>query len=345
VTLTGPGGTGKTRLALRAGAEVIERFRDGVWFVDLASITDPDLVPSAIAETLGLKDPSGPPLLSLARYLSDKEMLLVLDNFEQVPGASPHISRLLREAPMLRVLVTSRAALHLYGEQELPVPPLEVPPIGSRLSVGVVSGFSGVGLFVDRARAVQPAFAVTEANASAVATIAYRLDGLPLAIELAAARVKVLNPEAILARLGQALTLLSSGAGDLPARQQTLRGAISWSYHLLTPLECRLFERMAVFMGGATVEAIEAVCGPAEELGGPVLDGLARLVDHSLVVLDPEGARFRMLETIREFALERLEDGAEAGLLRRRHAEALLAIAEEAAPHPPAAIRHSGSTA
>jgi predicted ATPase/class 3 adenylate cyclase len=331
LTLTGPGGTGKTRLALESGEALLDRFVDGVFLVDLSPITDPSLVPSAVAEALKVRgEPNRPIVESLADHLADRELLLVLDNFEQVADAAPVVQQLLDAAPQLQVLVTSRVPLHLYGEREFPVPPLALPDPRHPPGPDALTQFEAVALFIDRATAVKPSFRVTNENAPAVAEITARLEGLPLAIELAASRVKLLSPEAMLARLGQRLPLLTGGARDLPERQRTLRGAIEWSHDLLDEAERRLFARLAAFAGGWTLEAAEAVCGD----GLDVLDGLGSLVDKSLIRGDDEDGepRFDMLETIREYAAERLATSEEEADIRRRHAELFRSLAEEAGP-------------
>ncbi len=336
LTLTGPGGTGKTRLALHLAAEVVDQFPDGVCFVPLAPVTDRDLVASTIATTLGVQESGGRrPLEGLLEYLREKQILLLLDNFEQVVAAAPLLSELLKVSLGLKVVVTSRAVLHTSGEQEFPVPPLRLPDPKHLPGIESLSQYEAVALFIQRAVAVKPDFAVTNENAPAVAEITSRLDGLPLAIELAAARAKLLPPQAMLARLQHRLSLLGGGARDLPARQQTLRGAIAWSYDLLDEGGRRLMARCSVFVGGCGLDEAEAVCGPADELGREVLDGLAGLVDQSLLRQHEERGepRFLMLETIREFALEHLEASGEADEIRRRHALAFLAIAERAEPH------------
>ena len=282
LTLTGPGGIGKTRLALQVGGEVLHAFRDGVWFVDLAPLTDPEQVASAIAATLGVKDAGGQPVLErLTTFLQGKHLLLLLDNFEQLIAAAPIVADLLRAAPQLTVLVTSRVVLHLYGEHEYPVPPLTLPDPQQRVSLETVSQYEAVTLFIQRALAVKPDFHVTNETAPAVAEICVRLDGLPLAIELAAARIKLFAPQALLARLEQRLKTLTGGARDLPARHQTLRAALDWSYHLLTADEQHLFARLGVFVGGWTLEAVTAVCMDAGTVQDDVLDVLASLVEQS----------------------------------------------------------------
>ncbi|MGH2358181.1 MAG: ATP-binding protein, partial [Candidatus Limnocylindria bacterium] len=335
VTLTGPGGTGKTRLALQVAAERLGRYADGAFFVELAPIGDPGLVPSAIASVLGIGEAFDRPLVeTLAESVKDRELLLVLDNFEQVTDAAPMITDLLAAAPRLHVLATSRAVLHLHGEHEYAVPTLRIPDLAKLPAAEALSHYEGVALFVERAMAVRSDFAITNESAPAVAEIVARLDGLPLAIELAAAKVKLFAPDAILGRLGSRLAFLSGGARNLPARQQTLRQAIDWSYALLPAAEQSLLRHLAVFVGGWTLDAAEAVGRPAE-LGLDALDGVAALLDQSLIRREETTLgepRFAMLETIREFALERLAESVEADELRRRHAEHFVAVAEQAEP-------------
>ncbi|HUG38092.1 MAG TPA: AAA family ATPase, partial [Candidatus Limnocylindrales bacterium] len=332
LTLTGPGGTGKTRLALQVAAELIDHFADGVFFVPLAPISDPGLVASTVALTLGIRDPGGRPVLeNLREHLRDRQILLVLDNFEQILLAAPLVGELLAVCRGLKVLVTSRAPLELRGEQEFPVPPLALPDPKHPPPIEALGQYGAVALFIERATAIRPDFAVTNDNAPAVAEICVRLDGLPLAIELAAVWIRLLSPQAMLTRLERRLPLLTGGARDLPARQQTLRGAIAWSYDLLDEGERALFRRLAIFVGGCTLEAAEAVCNPEGDLGLDVLDGVASLVAKSLLRQEegPEGEpRFGMLETIREYGLEQLEADATRG----RHAAFFLAFAEEAEP-------------
>jgi predicted ATPase/class 3 adenylate cyclase len=322
LTLTGPGGSGKSRLALRVAADLLPRYRDGAWFVDLSSVTDPALVPAALAKALGVPEAPGRPILDeVKEHLRHRELLLVVDNFEQVAEAGPVLEELLMAAPRLGTMATSRVVLSLRGEQEYAVPPL--PAV------------EAVRLFCERAVAADPRFALTEQNAPVVAEIAARLDGLPLAIELAASRIKVLTPTQILARLERRLSILTSGARSLPERQRTLRAAIAWSYDLLDPVERRLFARLSVFTGGWTFESAEAVCDP-EALGVDALDGLTSLVDKSLVrrVESPgRPPRFAMLETIREFGREQLEACGDLTLALRRHADHFLDLAVEAEPH------------
>ncbi|MGO9180988.1 MAG: ATP-binding protein [Candidatus Limnocylindrales bacterium] len=333
LTLTGPGGTGKTRLSLQLAADVSEEFPDGVFFVPLASVTDPRHLAPAILLSVGLQDSDArAPEERLTEYLRDRRALLVLDNFEQLTGAAPVVAELLRAAANVRVLVTSRAALHVSGEQEYQVPPLGLPDPHDALGPAALSQYEAVALFIERAVAVRPDFQVTNDNAPAVAEICARLDGLPLAIELAAARIKLLPPQALLVRLGHRLDLLAGGARDLPERQQTLRGAIAWSHELLSEASRRLFARFSIFVGGCTLEAAEEVCGPG--LGIDVLEGLADLVDQSLVRQDEVDGepRFAMLATIREFGLERLVSSGEADAKAGGHASAYLSLAERAAP-------------
>jgi len=348
VTLTGPGGTGKTRLALQVAAERLSRYRDGAFFVELAPITDPGLVVSAIAGVLGVREAADRSLAeTLGEALRDQEILLVLDNFEQVVDAAPRVTELLAAAAHLQVLITSRAVLHVHGEHELPVPPLRIPDPSHLPQLDVLSQFEGVALFLERATAVRPDFAINAESAPAIAEIVARLDGLPLAIELAAAKAKLFGAEAILGRLGSRLAFLGGGARDLPARQQTLRQAIDWSYSLLAPTEQALARRLGVFVGGWTVETAEAVCDTRQLDLDPV-DALASLVDQSLVRREEAERgepRFLMLETIREFALDRLDAAGETSDLRRRHAQEFLDQAEKAEPNltqDPATIERVG---
>ena len=348
LTLTGPGGTGKTRFSLQIAAAAADDYPDGVWFVALEPVRDPDLVAPTIARTLGLAD-NRRQLETLAEHIGTGRMLFVLDNFEQVVAAGPVVADLLRRCPYVTVLVTTRIALRVSGEQELPVPGLPAPPDTSRLSeierlnlprglrefdLAALNQFEAVRLFIARAGAVRPGFAVTNANAPAVAGIAARLHGMPLAIELAAARVKLLTPDQILARLEHHLALLTAGARDLPERQQTLRGAIDWSVDLLDPPAKRLMARLSVFRGGVELEMAERVCGPADDLGEDVVDVLGALVDQSLVRVDDGAAdpRFTMLETIREYAAEQLAAAGETDAIAERHGLAYLELAERAAP-------------
>jgi predicted ATPase/class 3 adenylate cyclase len=333
VTLTGPGGTGKTRLSLQVASSVADRYADGVTFVPLGLIAAMELVLPTIAHEVGLPDRGGAqPMERLKAHLGERTSLLVLDNFEQILGAGPAVAELLAAAPNLSVLVTSRSPLHVYGEHEFPVPPMNVPDPSRLPPLAALSQYESVALFVDRARAAVPSFEVTNENAPAVAEVCFRLDGLPLAIELAAARIKLLTPQQMLDRLGQSLALLAGGSRDLPARQQTLRGAIEWSYDLLDDGDRRIFAVFALFVGGATLEAIDAICA---EPGLDVFDCLASLVDKSLIrrTDSPDGEiRFSMLDTIREYAAERLAQSGRREELRNRHAQWYLDLAERVQP-------------
>jgi predicted ATPase/class 3 adenylate cyclase len=342
VTLTGPGGTGKTRLGLQVAAELLDLFADGVFFINLAPIRDPSLIASAIAPPLGLQDAGDRPLAErLQEHLRHKQLLLLLDNFEHLLPAAPLVAELLAGCPRLKVLVTSRAALHLRGEKEFPVPPLSLPDPAHLPPVAALSQYAAVELFIQRAADVKPDFAVTNENAPAVVEICHRLDGLPLAIELAAARIKLLSPQALLAQLERCLPMLTGGARDLPARQQTLRSAIGWSYDLLEEPEQKLFRRLSAFVGGFSLEAAEAVCHGEPDQKLELLDGIASLVDKSLLLQvagpDPDSAseaRFTMLETIREFGQECLTQSEEAEPIRRQHARFFLALAEAERDRP-----------
>ncbi|MDQ3937963.1 MAG: adenylate/guanylate cyclase domain-containing protein, partial [Chloroflexota bacterium] len=332
LTLTGPGGTGKTRLSLQLAADASEDFPDGVFFVALDSLRDPALVPSTIAASIGLRERDAPPLESLIEYLRDKHALLVLDNMEQIVQAGGVVARLLRELRELKIIVTSRIVLRVYGEQEFQVPPLGLPSAArAKTSAEEAARSEAVRLFVERAMAATPTFRLTDENAATVIDICRRLDGLPLAIELAAARTRILSVEQLRARLDRSLRLLTGGARDLPARQQTLRGAIEWSHALLSEPDRRLFLRFAVFAGGAFLNEAEVVCGPPEELSQDVLEGLSSLADNSLMRSMPAGhedPRFAMLATIREYAHERMVEAGEAEEMTRRHALTYLQVVE-----------------
>jgi len=323
LTLTGAGGAGKTRLAVAAAAAVADHFAAGVQFVGLAAIKDPDLVVTAVAKALDIQPVAHRtvPQLIGEQLREAGPFLLVLDNFEHVLPAAAAVAEILAACPSLKILVTSRASVRIYGEQEFPVRPLELN--------------SALELFVQRATAVRPSFALTAANTAAIRGICSRLDGLPLAIELAAARTKVLSPSAILERLQSRLQLLTGGALDLPARQQTLRNTIDWSHDLLNEVEQKLFRRLAVFAGGCTLEAAEAVCNTRRDLGIDPFDGLSSLVDKNLIQRSERAEsepRFTMLETIREYALERLRDAGEEPASRQAHAAYCLVFAEEGNP-------------
>lgn len=354
LTVTGPPGVGKTRLAMRVASQVAGYFADGAYFVPLSTISDPGLVVASLGQALGMKEAGSQALISrLKDFLADKQLLLVLDNFEQVTQAAPLLGELMGAAPRLKLLVTSRALLHLYGEHDFRLPPLDLPDLDRSHDPAALAGNEAVQLFVQRARAARPDFQLSEANAHDVAEICVRLAGLPLAIELAAARTRLLPPSVILSHLqgqGQRLAFLRGGARDLPARQQTLRGAIEWSYDLLDDGEKTLLGRLAVFVGSCTIEAIEAVCSPPNGPPAPpdgvaapaypvlwsghsadVLDRLASLVDKSLLRQEetPGGeVRFSMLEMVREYLQEQLEKRGEAEEFRKRHAFYYARLAE-----------------
>src|ERR687889_1684888 len=336
LTLTGPGGTGKTRLALQVAADLLDDFPDGTYFVPLATLTEAELFFSAVAETLGVKETGEQPLgESLKDYLGERRMLLVLDNFEQVLEAAPAVTEMLAVTPDLKVLVTSRAPLRLYGEHEYAVPPLSIPDVRHLPDLKTLSQYEAVRLFIERAKSTKVDFEVTDENAPAVAEICVRLDGLPLAIELAAARIKMLPPKAMLQRLSGRLKLLTGGARDLPERQRTLRGAIEWSHALLDEGEQLLFGRLAVFSGGRTLEAIEVICDAEGDLPMDAFEGISSLLDKSLLRQEegPDGEpRFVMLETVHEFARGKLWESDEAEEIKRVHAQYFLNLAEEAHP-------------
>lgn len=334
LTFTGPGGCGKTRVAIAFAADAGNDFPDGVHFVPLAPIRDPSLVPVSIAQSIGLQDSRGVSLQEhVSEYVRDGTVLLVLDNFEQVLPAGEFVSELLAACPRLRILVTSRAPLHVSGEQEFPIPSLRVPDPDD--PAAAVADCESVQLFVARAAALLPGFTVDEQNAAAIAGIVRRLDGLPLAIELAAARVKLLPPAAILARLEDSLSLLVSPGRDVPDRQRTLRATISWSYELLSEPAQRLLVAISVFRGGASLDGVEAVGAAALESGVPVLDALQELVDHSLVrVVTHAAPRYATPETIREFTAERLTGRPEAPAVRAAHATQFTRMAADLARPP-----------
>ena len=336
VTLTGTGGVGKTRLALGVAAAVNADFADGICLVALAPLIDPGLVLSTIAQALGVQEQGSRPLLEgLQDHLREKQLLLLLDNFEQVVSAAPVVAELLVAAPRLRVLVTSRTSLHLSGEHEFVVPPLALPDLRNLPPPDRLLQYGAIRLFVARAQAAHSAFVMTGENATAIAAICQQVDGLPLAIELAAGRSKLFAPQALLSRLRNRLKLLVGGAQDLPLRQQTLRGTIAWSYDLLGQDEKALFRRLAVFVGGCTLEAAEAVCTAQGDLLIDVLEAVAALVDKSLLRQETQAdgqPRLLMLETIREYALERLAASGEAEAVQRQHAIFFLRFSEEAEP-------------
>jgi predicted ATPase len=336
VTVTGPGGIGKTRLAVEVANGLIEWFPGGIHFVPLSPLSDPGLIASAIIQTLGIWEAGGhSPLEILKKNLQDSfsaPMLFLLDNFEHLVRGSAIVSELLTMGPNLKILVTSRAALHVYGEHEFPVPPLALPDSLSAPSMEILSNCPAVALFVQRAVAAKPDFELNRENANAVTEICARLDGLPLAIELAAARVKVLSPSSLLTRLESRLQVLTGGARDLPQRQQTLRAAMDWSFDLLSSAEQKLFRRLSVFVGGCTLESAEAVCDTKGDLDLDLLDGMASIVDKSLLQQTEQAngeSRFAMLETIREYALEKLEASGEKAQTKRAHAAYCLVLAEE----------------
>jgi len=336
MTLVGTGGVGKTRLGLQIATELLVHFADGVCFVSLAPLSDPSLVIPTIAKTLSLREVADQSALEqLKAYLHEKQLLLLLDNFEQILPAGPELTELLLACPQLKILVTSRTVLHLQGEYEFAVSPLALPDLSHLPQSDQLAQYAAVALFMQRVKTIKPDFQLTAANARTIAEICLRLDGLPLAIELAAARVKLLPPQMLLARLSQRLQVLTGGARDLPARQQTLQKTIAWSYDLLTQEEQCLFQRLAVFVGGCTLEGVEAVSNAASDLALDVLEGVGSLLDRSLVQQterEGEEPRVMMLETIREFGLERLTASGELERTRVAHAHYFLALAEQAEP-------------
>jgi predicted ATPase/class 3 adenylate cyclase len=351
LTLTGPGGIGKTRLSLQIAAAAADDFPDGIWFVPLEPVRERELVAPTIARAIGVTDRAGRSTIDgIVEAIGSGRVLFVLDNFEQVIDAAPIVPELLARCPGLRILVSSRTALRVSGEQESPVPGLPAPPDPARLSeierlnlpaelrvvtAATLDSYEAARLFVARAQAVRPGFELTDANAPAIARICARLHGMPLAIELAAARIKLLSPDQILTRLEGHLALLTSGSRDLPERQQTLRGAIAWSYDLLDEGARRLLLRLSVFVGGCDLELADRVCGPPGELGLEVIDGVALLVDQSLLRAEEtaETQRYVLLDSIREYAAELLEASGECETIEERRSRAMLELAEEAAPH------------
>jgi predicted ATPase/DNA-binding CsgD family transcriptional regulator/tetratricopeptide (TPR) repeat protein len=336
LTLTGTGGVGKTRLALQVVNALVQDFADGVSSVPLAPISDSDLVMPTIAQALGLREGGAGSFLDLLQaVLRDKHLLLLLDNFEQILPAASQLTKLLAACPDLKLLVTSCAVLHVQGEHEFPVPPPALPNLKQLPEPEVLAHEAAIALFLQRAQAVMPTFELTAANARPIAEICVHLDGLPLAIELAAARIKLLPPQALLARLGHRFEVLTSRARDVPTRQQTLRNIITWSYQLLDAYEQRLFRRLSVFTGGCTLEAVEAVCDEGDDGAGRVMEGVASLLDKSLLYQTEQERgepHLVMLETLREFGLECLGTTGELERAQQAHAVYYLALAEEAAP-------------
>ncbi|MGZ4371284.1 MAG: tetratricopeptide repeat protein [Gaiellaceae bacterium] len=336
VTLTGPGGCGKSRLGLEAALELLGDFEGGTFLVMLESIRDAAMVIPAIAETLDVREaPMRPPLEALSEHIGEAHTLLLLDNFEQVVMAAPTMAMLLERCPRLVMLVTSRTPLHVRGEHELAIPALSAPAVYQATDLERLSQFAAVALFVQRARGVRAEFAVTNENAPAVAEICHRLDGMPLAIELAAARLKILSPEALLARLASRFELLRGGGRDLPERHRTLRRTIDWSHDLLDDTERQMFRRLAVFAGGSTLEAAEAVGSVAPQPDAEALDVIASLLDNNMLTMtvsDDGDVRIGMLDTMRAYAMERLLESGEAKLIQRKHAVCYLALAEQAGP-------------
>lgn len=342
LTLTGPGGVGKTRLALRVAANLHSNFADGAYFVALAPVNNPDMVLTIIAQTLGVYELGGQAVLnSLCSALQNKHLLLILDNFEQVLAAGPQVVELLLCTPRVQVLVTSRSVLRVYGEHEYMISPLALPVPWQQSTFEQLTQYEAVRLFIERARAAKPGFAINNESAPAVAEICHRLDGLPLAIELAAAHIKLLSPQALLRRLDRRLPLLTGGAANLPRRHQTLRNSIAWSYDLLTESEKELFRSLSVFVGGCTLEAAQAICSTQERddqhsaSRTPQLDDMAALVDKSLLRHDEQEdgeVRFSMLETIREFAFEELAASGQESATAQRHARFFRQLVERIGP-------------
>jgi len=337
VTLTGPGGVGKTRVAIQVATELASQFSDGVAFVSLASLKTPELVVQTLAQALQVSETPGQALSEgLLDYLRNKQLLLVLDNVEQIISAAPLATQALESAAHLKVLVTSREALRLIPERVVPLQPLALPDPEHLPDLDTLAQVPSVALFLERARAVTPAFALTTDNAAAIIGICRRLDGLPLALELAAARLSVFGPDALLARMEHRLTLLTQGARDLPLRQQTLRNTLAWSYDLLSEREQEIFQQLAVFVGSFSLEAVESVCADELHDGNEVMERVTELVTKSLIKpADPIGAvpRFRMLDTVREYALEQLAASGEEEAVKCRHADYYMHLAEAAERH------------
>ena len=334
VTMTGIGGTGKTRLSRAVAERMLLDFDDGVFFVEMEAVTQADVVASTIATPLGIKEEAGKPVLEMLKgYLSAKQMLIVIDNFEQVIDAAPQMVELITASDRLKLLVTSREVLRVKPEIEFPVPPLSVPEAATGLSFDELKDNEAIRLFTDRARTSKPAFTLTPDNAVDIAAVCSRLDGLPLAIELAAARTKILSPAAILSKLENRLNLLTGGTRDLPERQQTMRGAVAWSYDLLSEFEKGVFRKLSVFSGGFRIESAETVCGASNDMG--VLDAVTSLIDKTLIIqkeLSGGESRFRMLEVVRDFAAESLEAKGETDAVCRKHAEFFVSLTETAEP-------------
>jgi predicted ATPase/transcriptional regulator with XRE-family HTH domain len=341
LTVTGSAGVGKTRLALQVAADLAETFADGVQFVPLAALNDPALVPPTLAQALRVRESGALPTLTLlTTALREQQILLVLDNFEHVIAAAPHLAALLEACPGVKILVTSREVLRLRAEQQFVAPPLALPELPPRaapqqMDSAALEKNPAMQLFLQRVQAAQPGFHLTPDNAAIIAEICHRLEGIPLAIELAAPRLKLLSPQALLARMEDRLQVLTGGARDLPERQRTMRATIAWSYELLSPDERALFRRLAVFMGGWTLEAAEQVCREAGALKLDMLEGLSSLLDKSLVSQEPASngeTRFRMLYVLREFGLEQLGAEGEETITREAHATYYLSLVEETYP-------------
>src|SRR6516162_8486227 len=336
LTLTGPGGCGKTRLALRVAADSLEQFPDGVWLVELASLADPAFVPHTVAAALDVPEqPSRPVTDTLADYLRTKKLLLLVDNCEHLHAACQSlIDHLLRECAAVRILATSRVALGVEGESTYRVPSLRLPDSPHSLPAAQLAEYDAIRLFVDRAALAQSGFTLTERTAPAIAQICRRLDGMPLAIEFAAARVRMLSPDQIAARLDDRFRLLTAARRQILPRQQTLRATMDWSYDLLSEPEQALLRRLSVFAGGWPFEAAEAVCAGDGVAAPAILDLLTQLVDKSLVIAETHGgeARYRLLETVRQYGAEKLQGAGEAAEVRRRHRDWFVALAEQAEP-------------